>query len=141
MYEPKNRIAKELPVLELWVDAADGSHLTCPNGLIGCAVWAMRGEKPDFGMGGLQPRSELFNILELNPKPGVASIVSGGPGVLFRAEDYEIGLTPEELFRFAKHDLEPREYFAIRDRFGMLHDIHEDFYDPDTGEAFQPVGR
>lgn len=138
MYEPKNRIAQALPILEIWVDHADGSYRTCPNGFIGCALWAMSGQKPDVNLG-LMPGSELFNILDLKPRPGVVSVISGKPAVLYRADDYEIAMTPLELFRFAKHDLEPDEYFAIRDYVGEIHEIHDDFYSPDTGEAFQPI--
>jgi len=139
MHGPKNRIAKELPFLEMWVDAADGSHRTCPNGMVGCAIWAMSGVRPDFGTVGLQPGSELFNIRELKPKPGAVSVISGEPAVVYRAEDYEIGMTPEELFRFATHNLKPEEYFAIRDHFGNLHEIHDDYYSEEDGEALQPI--
>ena len=32
----------------------------------------------------------------------------------------------------------PLEYFQLRERYGMAHEWHEDFYDPGTGEALQP---
>lgn len=141
MTEPKNRIKDPLPFLEIRIDHVGGSIKSCPNGIAASAIWGMSGEKPDLPEKFLAAGSQLFNPLELKPIEGAKSIISGQPAVIYRADDYEIPLTPDELFRFVKHDLEPKEFFKIRDHFGDLHEIHDDFYDPDTGEAFQPMGR
>lgn len=139
MYESKNRLSQPLPVLELRVEHAGGSYKVCPNGMVACAIWAHTGEKPDLPDKFLLPGSELFNPKALEPLPGLKSLISGNPAVMYRADDLEIALAPEELFRFASHRLRSDEYIALRDRFGMFHEIHEDFYDPDSGVALQPM--
>ena len=77
-------------------------------------------------------------LLRLRTIPDLHSILSGGPAVLFRADDLEIPLTPGELGRLAARTLTPAEYTALGTRFGMFFDIHEDCYDPETGESIQP---
>jgi len=139
MYEPKNRSSDTLPLLELRVDHAGGSLKTCPNGFAACAIWSQSGRKPDLPDSFLGKGSETFNIKTLEPVPGLASILSGKPAVRYRADDLDIALTPDELYRLASHSLSPDEYLALRDRYGMFHEIHEDFYDPDSGVAIQPM--
>lgn len=139
MHSPKNRVPTSLPILEIRVDHAEGSSKTCPNGFVACAIWGMTGEKPSFPEKYLGNGSTIFNPLELKPKEGVKSVISGGPAVVYRADDYEIPMTPDELFRFAKRHLRPEEFFVLLKQYGIMHEIHDDFYDPDTGEAFQPM--
>lgn len=139
MRQIKNRIETSLDILEIRVDHADGSFRTDPNGAVGCAIWAMSGEKPSWQPGMLGDKSQLFNPLELKPKPGLTSILSGGPAVMYRSDDVEVPLTPEELFRLLKRSLRPEEALQLLDHFGEFHEIHDDFYDPATGEAFQPM--
>lgn len=140
MYEPKNRKVESLPVLQILIDHADGTIKCCPNALALSAAMAMSGEKIEVGPGFLGEGSEVFNPLELKPADA-KSIISGAPAVVYRADDLEIPLTPEELFRFMKHDLKPEEYLALRGHFGMFYEIHEDFYEPDHHFACQPMGR
>lgn len=52
--------------------------------------------------------------------------------------DGSLHLTPKELMRLAGLRLHPQEYFKLREKFGIRHPWHEDFYDPATGEALQP---
>lgn len=137
MYELKNRSAESLPVLELRVDHAGGSRKTCPNGFVACAIWSHSGKRPDLPESFLS--SDLFDIKAPEPIPELASIISGKPALRYRADDVEIALAPEELYRLASHALRRNEYFALRDRFGLFHEIHEDYYDPDSGVALQPM--
>lgn len=139
MYEPKNRRPDSLPILQIEVEHADGVAKTNPNGIALSAMWGMRGEPIALPKGVLVEGTNLFDPTYLKPLRDVKSIISGLPAVIYRAEDYELALTPSELFRFMKHALLPAEYFALRDYVGMIHEIHDDFYDVETGAAFQPM--
>lgn len=141
MHQPRNRQSETLPILEIRIDHAEGSLKTCPNGVAGSAIWGMTGEKPDLPEKFLLPGSTLFEPTKLKPMEGLKSVISGGPAVMYRSDDIAIPMTPDELFRFAKHDLHPAEYFVLLREYGMFHEIHEDYYDPDSGMAFQPMGR
>lgn len=139
-YPPKNRASETLDVLLIKIDDGSGNvYTTCPNGAVGCAIWGLTGEKPEFNGRGLLPGSVLFNPLELVPKPGVKSVISGRDAVTYRSDDIVIDMTPAELLRFLCRDLHAGEYFRVREHTGMFYEIHEDFYDDRTGESWQPV--
>lgn len=140
MPEAKNRVPDSLPPLEIRVEHAGGSLKTCPNGFAASAIWGMTGAKPALPEKFLMEGSVMFELTKLEPVEGLKSIISGNPAVLYRADDYEIPMSPDELFRFAKHDLKPEEYFVLAKHWGLIHEIHDDFYDPDSGIAFQPMG-
>jgi hypothetical protein len=74
----------------------------------------------------------------LIPVEGARSICSGDPAVLYRTHEAEIALTPEEVYRLTMRALTPEEFKAIYERVGYIWELHEDFYDPDTGFAEQP---
>lgn len=138
MYEPKNRESASLPVLEILVDHADGTRKTCPNGSICCLIYALEGTGlPEASKGFLASGSEVFNPLELKPIDGVKSVISGKPAVVYRADDLAIPLTPEELMDLFGLNLSPDAFFKLRDHYGVFYEIHDDFYDPDTGAALQ----
>lgn len=79
------------------------------------------------------------DIAKLEPAPGVVSVVTGDPGVLFRMHEAQVGLAPAEADRMAKHSLTPEEFFAICDAVGSVWLTHDDFYDPHTGVAYPPM--
>jgi hypothetical protein len=139
MSEPKNRVAEPLPFLEIWVDHAFGSEKTDPNGAVGCVIWAGQGRRPETRTGEPVDFPGLFNPLELEPLEGQMSVISDEPAVVYRADDLVIPLSPRELLRFLAHGLRPTEFFALRERYGDFFEIHDDFYDPHSGQAFQPV--
>lgn len=139
MHEPKNREATELSFLEIRVDHADGSASTDPNGVVGCVIWATEGRPPVQRDGTPIDLPGIYNPLELKPLYGQESVISGEPAVVYRADDLVIPLTPTELLRFMAHSLRPDEFFKLRERYGDFFEIHDDFYDPDTGLAFQPM--
>ena len=80
------------------------------------------------------------DVLSWKPVTGRVSDLSGKPAILYRAHDYEICLTQDEMLRYIGKDLKPEEYRKLRDKHGDHFEIHDDFYDPDTGEALQPIG-
>lgn len=139
MYEPRNRKPDSLPILQIEVEHDDGVAKTNPNGIAVSAMLGIKSRALDIPDGFLTTDTNIFDPTSLSPLRDAKSIISGLPAVLYRSEDYELALTSDELFRFMKHALLPAEYFALRDHVGMIHEIHEDFYDPETGAAFQPM--
>lgn len=67
--------------------------------------------------------------------------ITGNVGaVLFKSSDEEYFLEKDILKRLISHNLTPKEYFKLADKYGAdKYMIHEDFYDEDTGEALQPI--
>ena len=76
---------------------------------------------------------------ELSPMDDNLSIISGAPGIRYRTDKADLLLTPDEAFRLTMLALTPKEFFAIYAAVGNIYEIHDDFYDPDTGRAFQPT--
>ena len=99
-------------------------------------------------MGDYDPREAV-------PDESWSSMISGKPALQYRSDHMVAELTPDEMDRFLRRDLTPEEYFALRKFFPKrspnfhsqvsypedFFEIHEDFYDPKTGEAFQPIDR
>lgn len=68
------------------------------------------------------------------------SDLSGEPGFLYRNSDgVQVHLTADEIIRLFRRDLRPLEVLKLLDLFGAFHEIHDDFYDQDTGESLQPM--
>lgn len=80
----------------------------------------------------------ISESLVLGPPVGY-SVLSGGPGYLYRTHEMQLLLTNGELNRLVRHNLAPEEYFRLRQRFGEFFEIEDSFYDPLTGTALQPV--
>jgi hypothetical protein len=119
-YEPRNRRATRLGVLELQVEHAGGVENFDPNGQIMQVI-----QHPDV-------------IASWCPVEGATSILSGEPAIIYRADDMEVPLTVDEYLGLVGRELRPEEVLKLIDHFGMAHEWHEDFYGPETGEAFQP---
>lgn len=78
------------------------------------------------------------NQLPLSAEVG-PSLLSGAPGYEFaNADGVVVLLTRDELMRLFRRELAPAEYFKLRETFGVFFEIHDDFYDEETGEALQP---
>lgn len=75
----------------------------------------------------------------LRPVATLKSDASGQVGcVVYTDADGAVALTTDELMRLAGLRLTELEYFALSQKFGIRHQWHEDFYDPETGVAQQP---
>jgi hypothetical protein len=135
--QPKNRKQTGLGILEIEVEHADGVVKTNPNGIAVSAMVALQGSMPDLP--GRFPTGDVFNPHDLTPIDGVFSMLSGEPAVIYRTDEMEIPLSVDELVRFMAHDLKPSEFRVLIEHFGEFHEIHDDFYDPDTGESLQPI--
>ena len=118
--EKKSRRAQRLPVLRIEIETSDGeTAVVDPN------HWVRVGLLAQFPIGA--------------PFAGRLSDCSGKPAThLYREDDVELALTLEELDRLARLDLRAKEFKALRDKFGIFHAIHGDFYWTDTGRRAQP---
>ena len=118
-YPPKNRLKKGLPILHQEVSPSatpEGILILDPNAV------AVAGCLENLPLG----------------EPIHPSFLSGDKGYLFRSDDIEIALTKEELYRLFRLDLKPEEFKKIVNHFGSFFEIHDDFYNEDTGDALQP---
>ncbi|QST02291.1 hypothetical protein IMZ31_22830 (plasmid) [Pontibacillus sp. ALD_SL1] len=60
---------------------------------------------------------------------------------LIEDTDTSLSLCDKHTNDFIKRQLDPQAYFTLRAETGVIYLIHEDFYDPYTGVALQPVDR
>jgi hypothetical protein len=121
-HPPKNRKATCLGILEIKITSDAGTITTDPNGK---AMMAVYGQYPIGG-----------------PIPGLVSEISGLPAYRIELDDIEIALSFEEMDRFFRHDLSATEYQFLLNKYGMFHEIHEDFYASsffNKGKALQPI--
>lgn len=115
-HPPRNRIGDPLPILAIKIADAQSVHEFSPNSI----VMAMLQDRFDLG----EPCGESF--------------LSGEPAYRLEDEDVVVHLTLDEIRRMVARCLTPDEFFKLRKEFGVFFQIHEDFYDPKTGEALQP---
>jgi len=66
------------------------------------------------------------------------SEISGAPSFQYKTNEVTLQLTEEEIYRLARRDLRPEEFFKLYKAHGIFHEIHDDFYCETTGEAIQP---
>ena len=75
-----------------------------------------------------------------DPLPDVPSMLTGqAPAYIVRTFEVEMALAPRELLALWRRELSPEQFFKLRDAFGIFFEIHDDFYDDETGQAFQPM--
>ena len=121
-----------LSILRIEIAFKDGVWVGDPNSVI---MQIIKNRKYFMN---LTPMDSGFNCVKREYVP-IESVISKKPAVVYRACDYEIPLDPLELDRFLRRDLNPEEFFILFNIYGNLHEIHEDFYDHDTGESMQPL--
>ncbi len=63
----------------------------------------------------------------------------GHPGLLYQDFDAKFHLCESHLRDLIRHRLSPADFHALFRRVGNVFMLHGDFYDPETGEALQPV--
>lgn len=116
-FPPKNRVRLGIDVLELHIVHSGGTLVLDPNGAVQACFTG-----------------------ELSIQDPIApSFLSGKPGYLYRNFDgVELALTREELLRLIALNLQPAEFLKILGHFGEFYEIHDDFYDMETGESLQP---
>jgi hypothetical protein len=119
---PRNRQATKLGMLRIEVEHAGGVETLDPNREIMAIL-----QRPD-------------EVTSWGPVPGRTSVLSGEPAILYRADDLEVPLTVPEYVRLVGRELRPEEFRALLREYGDAFEWHDDFYDPETGEACQPKG-
>jgi hypothetical protein len=119
---PRNRLPEARPVLDIEVEHASGTEHFGPNEQIMAFVVG-----PEM-------------VAAWKPLDGVVSVISGAPAIIVRTHDLELPLTVDEYAGLVGCELEPHEFEALLARYGSFFEIHDDFYDPETGEAWQPKG-
>ena len=83
--------------------------------------------------------SDKVPLYKLSPIADKFSICSGAPGIVYRTREAELVLTLNELYRLTMNALTVREFFIIYEAVGDIYEVHNDFYDPETGKALQPM--
>lgn len=121
-HPPKNRLATPREVLDIEVEHASGIEHFDPNTQIMALV-----VRPSF-------------VAAWKTVEGARSVISGEPAIILRTHDLEVPLTVDEYAGLVGSELEPHEVKALLRTYGSAFEWHDDFYDPETGEAFQPKG-
>jgi hypothetical protein len=117
-FPPKNRQPISLDVLRIELHDANGIQVFDPNSLI---------------------EAVIKNTIKLAASQTRMSDITGfPPAIVYKAMDLKLYLSIDELKRMVRLSLEPREYFALRHKYGMSFEWHDDFYWEDTGQAVQP---
>lgn len=104
-------------VLATLIDNAEVRTL-CPN----CFTVAVHAGELEF-------EADYDLVDDITGLPGAVKFVSG-------SETYT--LAPRAMLRLLAHDLQPNEWKALVEKYGMQYMLHDDFYDED-GTAWQPV--
>lgn len=114
-----------LPVLRIEIAERDKVHVGDPNSIV---TGILNGE---------------LDIPNMGPHVGWNSVLTDEPALQYRCSDIVLELTPAELDRFIRHDLYPEEFLKLRTLYPYRHpdiyDLHDDFYDEETGMALQPL--
>lgn len=76
----------------------------------------------------------------LEPLEFTTSLMSAEPAVIYRSQEAELPLTPDELGRLVSRTLLPHEFTAICDYCGSIWETSSSFYDPETGGACEQAG-
>lgn len=118
-FEPKNRPDDDggLSALDIDVTSAIGKDRYDPNSLV------MAAAKGDVAM--------------LTTVDGLKSDISAEPAVLYRTAEIRLQLTPAELARLTLRNLEPHEFLSLLATYGDFYEIHDDFYDHQSGVSLQ----
>ena len=115
---PTNPNCADLGPLDIEITHAGGRIRRDPNGIV------------------LMALHDDISVLE--PLPDHLSVLSGAPAILVRTNEDDFALTPEEARRFYLLALTPAEFFRFCEEVGAVYELHDDFYDPETGQALQP---
>jgi hypothetical protein len=119
-HPPRNRLPTERHFLDMEVEHLSGVEHFDPN----TQIMALA-TQPDF-------------VAAWKPVEGTKSVISGRPAIVYRTADLEIPLTVDEYAGLVGCELEPEEFRTLLETYGTFHEIHDDFYCPVSGEAFQP---
>lgn len=120
----------------------DGEKLIalCPNDCIFYAIGGLKESDLEFYPSEVKSKDELFceitNTLKLDVKDDEKFYI-------YKTENHgevlTLHLSEKFLFQLLLLNLEPKAYFVLKEKHGIFHEIHDDFYDEEDGYALQPV--
>ena len=92
--------------------------------------------------------SDLSETADLNFKDiwsqlgseGTHTLEDGSPAIQYTSDSMDVLVSKGTLKRLLCHALTPPEFLYLYAQFPKAYELHDDFYDPVTGEAFQPNG-
>lgn len=113
------------PYLIITIDDGKEKIALCPNHSIGYVL-------------GMIPEDTMKKYPSDTRKEQVCEIC-GDAGALYKDGEAEFKLCKKHLESLLKRALKPEEFKKLYSRVGNVYILHDDFYDPDTGEAIQPV--
>lgn len=80
-----------------------------------------------------------INGFDFEFTPNTKCEICGNDGVIFRNSDGEYHLCKSHLEDFLRLNLSPEDFFKLLESHSATEFmLHDDFYDPQTGYAFQP---
>jgi len=106
-------------ILRIDIHHAHGTMSFSPNSLIMALL-----QSPGM-LDGLEPTGE----------PG---LICGEPSLIYQTAYARAPLNAGQIRRLTMRNLTAEEFHALYARLGDIFELHDDFYDPKTGEAFQP---
>ncbi|MFZ3584426.1 hypothetical protein ACOI1H_20015 [Loktanella sp. DJP18] len=106
-------------LLKIKIAHGHGTETFDPNTLVMTAI-----SKPE-SLRDLLPTSER-------------SCISNDRGLRYTTNEFSEVLTADEIIRLTMRMLRPDEFFILLAASGPVWEIHDDFYDPETGIALQP---
>ena len=65
--------------------------------------------------------------------------ICGEEGYEFKEHKYSLKLCKKHIQKILKHSLSPGEFFILYEKYPDMFLLHDDFYNPKTGTAFQPI--
>lgn len=109
------------------IDDGNTRKVFCPNHVLMYFLKMVREEEVDMYLSQLSAGTDLH------------CEICGNEGVQFKEFKYAVKLCDKHLEKLIKRNLAPEEFFVLYKKYPDMYLIHDDFYDPATGIAFQPV--
>lgn len=120
----------------------DGEKLWafCPNDDLLHAIERLPDSELDTYPSEIQSQNELYcEISEALNLP----VDSNDKFFIYKTEErgkiITIHLCGKYLKQLRLHNLEPEAFLVLKNKHGIFHEIHDDFYDEEHGYALQPV--
>lgn len=137
---PPNPDNAHIKVIGIELEAGNGKIETDATTAVGGFLGFHHGEPLRGATEEFQKKMDgLTNFLnEATPLPDTVSIISGEPAIIYRTREVTLPLTLDETKRLVLLALSRDEFEAIIENVGAIYELHDDFYDPESGEAFQP---
>jgi hypothetical protein len=90
-----------------------------------------------FNMNTLARAAHEGELERLVPLDIVPSDISGEPAVTLGFAQVVLSLSPAEATRLGRGTLEPEEFFALAEKYGIFYLISHHYYDEETGRSVE----